>query len=567
MATILIVEDHAMSRQVLNTLLRYMGHRVLEAAEGIEALALARTEHPDLVISDILLPAMDGMEFVRRLRAETDQAGIPVIFYTAWCRHPEDIHLDQTFEPCRIITKPSEPYLILQTVNELLGASACNGHSQTDTQASSCNFPECAYSHSTELQLSVLMDLGYSMVAERNSGRLLNTFCRAVREMLNCRQSTLAIMEDTGSTCYYSGQAVSQPVYTCPAHLLPPEDILESVTARRTPVRWGNPKKNMMIVPYFSPDRSYGWIYLMNKLDNTNFTKRDEEIAMTMSTQAALAYENILLVEQLKYSNETKGMFITNISHELRTPLNILLSNAQLLRLYLENDEHLDRGKLLGKIDMQVRSCNRLLRLVNNFIDITKIDSNYFLLKPVKCNIVEIVEAITMSVVEYAGIKGIELVFDTQEEEMMLVCDLDSIERIILNLLSNAIKFTPQKGTIFVNLSKQSDCIQISVRDTGIGISKDKLDVIFERFRQVDNLMTRRNEGSGIGLTLVKLLTEMHGGKIHVYSEYRKGSEFVVELPMNTDNDKADAVPNHKISSSSEDIIQRIQLEFSDIYF
>ena len=99
MATILIVEDHAMSRQILVTLLEFAGHRILEAAEGEGALALACSGCPDLIICDILLPTMDGREFVRRLRTETAQTGTPVIFYTAWCRHPEDIRLDEAMKP------------------------------------------------------------------------------------------------------------------------------------------------------------------------------------------------------------------------------------------------------------------------------------------------------------------------------------------------------------------------------------------------------------------------------------------------------------------------------------
>ena len=259
-------------------------------------------------------------------------------------------------------------------------------------------------------------------------------------------------------------------------------------------------------------------------------------------------------------------MLITNISHELRTPLNILLSNAQLLEIYLRDDEELDIGQLRRKIEMQIRNCNRLIRLVNNFIDISKIESNHFELEPVICNIVEVVEAITASTVEYAGIRGIDLVFDTQQEEMFICCDLDSIERIVLNLLSNAIKFTPRGGAIYVNLSMGDGYVRISVKDTGIGIPGDKIGLIFERFRQVDNLMTRKHEGSGIGLTLVKLLTEMLGGRVHVYSEANKGSEFVVELPVHT-NGKTNAISSCPVNKSNEEIIQRIKLEFSDIYF
>ena len=563
MATILIVEDHAMSRQILVTLLEYAGHRVLEASEGEKALALARIEHPDLIISDILLPAMDGREFVRRLRTEAVQDDTPVIFYTAWCRHPEDVKLDEILKPCHVLPKPSEPQAILRMVDKLLGEPSEVWYPKLKLGLFSHGGENNGFSTHIELQLSVLMDLSYSMVAERDPERLLNTFCRAVCEMINCQQSLLAIQGENGIVSYHRGPADKQGENSCPGHMVPPEDLLEIVASRKKPVLWG---ETMMTVPFASPTHYYGWVSVMGKPETGRPSKRDEEIVVTLSTQAALAYENILLVDQLKQSNETKEMFITNISHEFRTPLNILLSNAQLLSLYLQGDDELDKGKLKKKIDMQIRNCNRLIRLINNFIDISKIESSHFELNPVKCNIVEIVEAIAVSTAEYAGTKGINLVFDTSQEEIILYCDLDCIERIILNLISNAIKFTHRGGSIYVNLYKHGDCVRISVKDTGIGIPDDKIDLVFERFRQLDNLMTRKNEGSGIGLTLVKMLAEMHGGRVYVQSQYCKGSEFVVELPVNLTG-KESAVSDTSANQSREEIIQRIKLEFSDIYF
>jgi len=136
----------------------------------------------------------------------------------------------------------------------------------------------------------------------------------------------------------------------------------------------------------------------------------------------------------------------------------------------------------------------------------------------------------------------------------------------MLNLLSNAIKFTKPGGSIYVSIHDRRDKIWILVKDTGIGISPDKQDMIFERFRQVDKSFTRDHEGSGIGLSLIKLLVEMHGGKIFVQSEYGQGSEFIVELPVLTL--KEDSVLSKKNSKALDtDYIQRINIEFSDIYF
>lgn len=268
------------------------------------------------------------------------------------------------------------------------------------------------------------------------------------------------------------------------------------------------------------------------------------------------------IAEQL---NEAKSTFIANMSHELRTPLNILLSTTQLINLYLNKEDALDKEKIKNKINVQVQNCYRLLRLVNNLIDITKIDAGFFNLRLSKCNIVEIIEKITMSVVEYVENKGLNLIFDTDVEEKIMYCDLDSIERVMLNLLSNAVKYTSQGGTIFVYIKDLESTIQISVRDTGIGIPEDKLNLIFERFKQVDNLLTRQCEGSGIGLSLVKSLVEMHDGKVCVTSQCGKGTEFIIELSATLDGEE-DSV-GIRTNIVEESFMKKINVEFSDIYY
>jgi len=216
---------------------------------------------------------------------------------------------------------------------------------------------------------------------------------------------------------------------------------------------------------------------------------------------------------------------------------------------------------------MQQQNCYRLLRLVNNLIDITKIDSGYFELKFSRCNIVEVVENITLLVVEYAKNKGVSLIFDTDVEEKIISCDQNAMERIILNLLSNAIKFTPRGGSIKVEVKDCGKTVAISVKDTGIGIQEDKLEMIFERFKQVDNLLTRKNEGSGIGLSLVKSLVELHGGKISVKSEYNRGSEFTVELPADLENGENPSMDAADRKEENENKQHNVHIEFSDIYY
>ena len=274
--------------------------------------------------------------------------------------------------------------------------------------------------------------------------------------------------------------------------------------------------------------------------------------------------ENTTLLNQALEMDQLKTEFFANVSHELRTPLNVILTTIQTLNLFASvNLSGEDSKKIARYIKIMQQNCFRLLRLINNLIDITKIDSGFFELHLQNCNIISVVEEITMSVADYVENKGLQLLFDTEIEEKIIACDPDKIERIILNLLSNAVKFTKPGGQISVTITERESTIAISVKDTGIGIPSDKLNIIFERFRQVNKTLTRDHEGSGIGLSLVKSLVEMHEGKIELFSEYGRGSEFIIELPVKllaTQDCLSD------ISYTPDSVIQRINIEFSDIY-
>lgn len=265
---------------------------------------------------------------------------------------------------------------------------------------------------------------------------------------------------------------------------------------------------------------------------------------------------NKKIIEYDKYKTD----FFSNISHELKTPLAVIIGAIQLMEFKRENDRR-NTGKHLSTIK---HNCYRLLRLVNNILDLSRLDSGYLKSNLTNINIVCLVEEITQSVVPYIEQKGLSLLFDTEEEEVIIAVDIDKIERIILNLLSNAIKFTPTGGNIWVNISINNKKVLISVKDSGPGIPKSKLGIIFERFKQADTSLTREHEGSGIGLSLVKSFVEMHNGKISVQSEENSGSEFIVELPVRLCEENK-VIPC-KTNENTSKIIEAINIEFSEIY-
>lgn len=267
-------------------------------------------------------------------------------------------------------------------------------------------------------------------------------------------------------------------------------------------------------------------------------------------------------LDEAREFNKRIAEFFTNISHELKTPLNVILAAIQVLGLTenenLSTSYELKLNKYLKSMKL---NCHRLLRLVNNLIDLSKSDSGYMKLNMQNHNIVSIIENITLSVVDYIEDRGISIIFDTDTEEKIMAVDDEKLERIILNLLSNSVKFTSKGGQITVSIKDFCENVVISVKDTGIGIPDDKIELIFERFGQVDKTLSRNHEGSGIGLSLVKSLVNMHGGTISARSKYGEGSEFIIKLPVRLVEEK-----EVKDSLLFKNKIEKANIEFSDIY-
>lgn len=305
--------------------------------------------------------------------------------------------------------------------------------------------------------------------------------------------------------------------------------------------------------------------YMKNFVNNKIILKKNEELQeLQKITEEALERRTEELNKTVEYE-KLRTAFFANISHELRTPLNLIFSAEQLLELITSKNPVPGKQKEFDQyMSIMRQNCYRLIRLIANLIDTTKIDAGYFNVNLKNCDIIKVVEDITLSAVYYIENRNINLVFDTEVEEMVLACDPDKIERIILNLLSNAVKFTPGEGTIEVNIQDKEDILIISVKDTGIGVPAEMQSMIFERFVQVDKSITRSKEGSGIGLSIVKSLVEMHNGTISLISEAGKGSEFIIALPKVIITEEQTAKDNNLVEADNR--IEKVNIEFSDIY-
>ncbi|WP_165822093.1 7TM diverse intracellular signaling domain-containing protein [Hymenobacter edaphi] len=234
---------------------------------------------------------------------------------------------------------------------------------------------------------------------------------------------------------------------------------------------------------------------------------------------------------QLQELDELKTKFFTNISHELRTPLTLIISPLEQL---LSEARQRPQQAAPPEYALMLRNARRLLRLINQLLDIARLEAGQTRLAAAPDDLVRAVRTNVLSFESLAVGNEVELRFESPLEALEVYFDAEQLDKILYNLLGNALKFTPAGGQVVVSVERQAERAVLRVRDTGPGIPAEHLPLIFDRFHQVDDSRTRRHEGSGIGLALVKELVALHHGYIRVSSVPGQGTTFVVELPLGT---------------------------------
>ena len=278
--------------------------------------------------------------------------------------------------------------------------------------------------------------------------------------------------------------------------------------------------------------------------------------------------------EKLHEVDELKTRFFTNISHEFRTPLTLILGPVQ------QMIEKVNSSKMKDDLTVVYRNADKLLGLVNQLLDIAKIESGSMKLVTIPLNIIPVVKSLVMQFSSYAERKRIDLELSAAEEEIIVYADQEKIEKIITNILSNAFKFTPEDGQIEVLINRSeitettmpagrqvgndiNKFVEISIRDTGIGIPKEKIPKIFDRFYQVNGGHKREQEGTGIGLSLTKELIELHKGKITIESMEGKGTTVKISIPLGKEHLKPEEICEEKMDKNKYEK-EQLTIEYVD---
>jgi adenylate cyclase len=318
--------------------------------------------------------------------------------------------------------------------------------------------------------------------------------------------------------------------------------------------------RSLMVVPLLTDGKIIGSITLIEGKKERYWLKSEVELAASVAVQAALGVQQSRLyqktrqqAERLLELDKQKTEFFQNISHEFRTPITLIQGP-------LESAVSTGEGLSHEQSTIALRNSRRLLRLVNQLLDLQRLDAGRMQPSFRKCDLVEFVSQIVESFRPYCEKKELHLLAELDDCPPVYL-DMEKFDKVVYNLLSNAMKFTPQNGNITVRLQYSgSDCI-LQIEDTGIGIAKEQIPHLFERFRQAEGSENRSYEGTGLGLALVKELVELHAGKVTVDSVYGSGTAFTIYLQPGSTH----LNPEQVVEEESKVNLGRAAVELADL--
>lgn len=324
-------------------------------------------------------------------------------------------------------------------------------------------------------------------------------------------------------------------------------------------------EKWLLLSATFVEDKIYGT--LVDITANELLQKQLEQERDVLSKRIQeRTVELTQLNEQLRATSDIKDDFLSTVSHELRTPFNSILTLTEALTEGIYGPLTANQ---LNKLKLIIQSGRHLLTLINDLLDLSKINAGKFELEYSSMNLHELVGMAFTMISEDINNKNLNIKFKNDSEPVIIVADERRMRQIIINLLSNAIKFTKEKGTIGadIHVDEEKKLVTLNIWDTGIGIQRDKIKKLFTTFSQIDSSLSRNYQGTGLGLALVKKLTELQGGTVSVQSVYGAGSTFSVTIPQQRHAASAvvsSAAPIVSVKPSAAEIKKKLILVVDD---
>jgi len=516
-AKVLVVDDESSVLLTMTSILRQEGYEVDAADGGEKALAAIRERFYDLVLTDMNMPGIDGMQVLAEVRKRSPNTVTLVI--TGYGS------LDSALQAIQLgayeyLLKPTEVPELKQAVRRCLERKR---YSEVDR----------------------LYRVSRAAARSQQIEQIIAEVAEAGREVLALSDVSVVIFDGAGKA--HDGpelaRLMSEPALR---DLMRGGEVVTSEKRLAIAESWAGARdiRTYAFVPGKAADRLVCAICAWNGNQGYEFHASALRFLQALADQAALSIENTTLIGELRRNNQVlaaanqklreldrlKSQFLSVATHELRTPLSILLGYNSMLAESLQ-----DRlsGEERSTLEESSAACKRLIRLVNSMLDISQIESGKMQINFTHDDLRPVVNGVVTLFQQEARRRGVRLHFELPSRLPRLRMDPERIQQVLINLVGNALKFSPQDGDVIIAVRQRADAVELSVRDTGIGIAAEDQGHIFEEFGQVRRKGTGpQREGSGLGLAISKRIVEAHDGDIQVTSKPGQGSTFTVTLPI-----------------------------------
>ncbi len=493
---ILIVDDEPHNIDVLFDDLTQAGFKILVAENGETALKRISHINPDIILLDVKMPGIDGFETCSRLKAQEKIKDVPIIFMTAVADTAEKLkgfelgaidYILKPFQATEVVARV-EKHLMISQLQKRLEAQ------NTQLQQEIIKREQIEKSlRESEMKNSLLLQHSPDLIMNvERDGRItyINHSIAFISETVIDKKFIAFLPSEYHEQYSQALHKVFEEKQADSFEYKNSDD--QYFFARVVPIEWDNEIVSAMVI-------------------STNITERRKNA-------------------ELEQAVRLKDEFLANMSHELRTPLSAVLMMSEIL---MENAYGKLNEKQLKTVEHIDTSARHLLSLINDILDLSKITAGQLELQLGPVNVTAVCNASLVFIKEIAAKKKIKVLFVADNNIDTLVLDERRFKQILVNLLNNAIKFTPEGGRVILEVEgeKCRNLVHFNILDTGIGIPENQIERLFQPFVQIDGSLSRSHEGTGLGLSLVHKLTEMHGGNVNVKSTVCKGSQFIVSIP------------------------------------
>ncbi len=591
MPHILVVDDHTANRELISTLLAYAGHTTSEAGDGAQALERVRAERPALVVCDILMPTMDGYEFVRQLRADPLIAHTEVIFCTATFMEREARSLAASCGVSHVLFKPCEPQDILRTVatalhdggnmpvaDPLQSPEFDREHLRLLTDKLVAQTDELRHANQ---RLSALTELNLRLASERDPYAMLNQVCRGARDLIGARCAVLGVRHKNGhDTVHFATWGLDAQASEQVKAIDIEAGLLGQAMQQRLPSRLLNasgdpqglglpgnwpPMASGLVAPIVSLQKAYGWIFLIDKLGAEAFSEEDEHLVAIHAAQAGRIYENgslylsikhnaeqlqievqerELAARQLQIANETLEQRVESRTAQLREIIEGLESFNRTVSHDLRGPlggiagvARLARGYVsIGDTTQAVRMLELIAsrastteKLVSTLLSLARATEA----EPQRQRID--VQALVSEVIDFLQPADAAQPLPVGVGYLPPVDgDAALLRQVFVNLISNALKFASEAGQPRVEVGAMTERARtvFFVQDNGVGFGPEQAPRLFKPFQRLHGA---RYEGFGLGLSIVKRIVDRHNGEIWAESAPGRGATFYFSLEAGSD--------------------------------